>query len=129
MLNRILLLAACLCGVLVGCAGPREPRTQVTDQPAVDTAQARLGRALMMKFGCHMCHLDDGPGIGPPLRRLTGKSRRFDDGSSGIADANYLRESILAPQRHIVDGYDASMPSFAGRLDEDQLAAILAAMR
>ena len=41
-------------------------------------------------------------------------------------DENYIRESILNPTAKIVVGFDPVMPTFQGRFDEDELAAMIA---
>ena len=38
---------------------------------------------------------------------------------------NYIRESLLNPQKHIVQGYLGAMPSFQGQLKEKQITAII----
>jgi cytochrome c oxidase subunit 2 len=46
-----------------------------------------------------------------------------------LADENYLRESIMKPMSQIVQGYGAIMPSYSGRLDEDELNALVLYIR
>ena len=38
---------------------------------------------------------------------------------------NYIRTSILDPQKHIVKGFLGSMPSFQGQLKDKQITAII----
>ena len=44
-------------------------------------------------------------------------------------DATYLRESILQPQAKIVAGYAPIMPTFQGRVSEEELLQIIAYIR
>jgi cytochrome c oxidase subunit 2 len=50
----------------------------------------------------------------------------LQDGRSVVADANYLRDSILLPTKDIVAGFAPVMPSFAGQVSEDDLQALIA---
>ena len=51
--------------------------------------------------------------------------REYTDGTSGIADEEYLKESILYPQRKIVKGYQPVMPSYQGLLVDKEIDAII----
>ena len=51
------------------------------------------------------------------------------DGSTVIADDRYIRDSILLAEQHIVAGYRAVMPSFAGQLSEEDLLALIAYLK
>jgi hypothetical protein len=42
------------------------------------------------------------------------------------ADERYLRDPILRPESEVVASYQPIMPSFAGRLSEDQIYQLLA---
>ena len=77
--------------------------------------------------GCVACHSLDGTlKVGPTWKGLFGKTGEFDDGKQYTADENYLRESILNPNAHIVKGFAKGvMPSMQGQLTEDQLNAMI----
>ena len=45
------------------------------------------------------------------------------------ADENYLRRAILNPKAEIVAGYKPVMPTFAGKLSEPEVDAIIAYLR
>jgi cytochrome c oxidase subunit 2 len=49
----------------------------------------------------------------------------LDDGSTVVADDNYIRESIVNPGAKIVAGYKPIMPTFQGILTEDQVLALI----
>ncbi len=51
---------------------------------------------------------------------------QFEGGTKGIADEDYLRESILNPAAKIVAGYKPEMPTFQGQLSEEQLLQLIA---
>jgi cytochrome c oxidase subunit 2 len=62
----------------------------------------------------------------PPLEGLFGRSVSLASGGTTFADETYLRDSILLPSRDITAGYPAVMPSFQGRVSEDQILALIA---
>jgi cytochrome c oxidase subunit 2 len=87
----------------------------------------QAGRLLYEKRGCAQCHSIDGSGgIGPTLLGSFGARRQFTDGSSGAVDENYIRESLLNPRAKTVAGFDPVMPTFMGRLKENEVEAIIA---
>ena len=43
-----------------------------------------------------------------------------------IADERYIRDSILLPRSQVATGYQAVMPSFAGKVGEDDLVRLVA---
>lgn len=92
--------------------------------PAGEAPIEHEGRALFESMACHSCH-DPDRRVGPPLGRLFGERVLLADGSTVVADDDYLRRSILEPAAQIVAGYAAVMPSFAGRLEEEQVRALI----
>jgi len=75
---------------------------------------------------CAVCHnLSDAKLVGPGWKGLFGSSRKFTDGSSAVADENYVRESILAPNAKVVAEFAPAMPTFAGQLSEQEIMAII----
>jgi cytochrome c oxidase subunit II len=91
-----------------------------------DRTPAQIGEFVMRRYGCLQCHTVDGSAkVGPSLQGVWGRVRMFRDGSSLVADEAYLRESILEPNRHIVDGFSPGMPGYAGKLRERELGQII----
>ncbi len=86
-----------------------------------------LGARLFGRRGCTSCHrLSEGVLVGPSLGGIWGKKRKFTDGTEAIADAEYIRESILMPQAKIVEGFaGVKMNSFAGQLSEKEIDYII----
>ena len=102
----------------------------VQDQQALVQAlqgQAAVGRQYYEEKGCLGCHSTDGSAkTGPTFRRLFGSERTFSDGSTGVADEAYVRNSILAPSDLLVDGFDNLMPpNYEDQLDDEQIEAII----
>ena len=89
------------------------------------------GKRISELMGCAACHSVDGTTlgkVGPSWKGLFGRQRKFTDGSSLLADENYLRESIREPTARIVSGFDKSdtgMPSYEGVLSEAQIEALV----
>lgn len=86
---------------------------------------AEAGAQLFQSLGCSSCHLADGSGPAPSLVGLYGREVTLADGQTVTADTQYLRESILNPNAQVVAGYNPIMPTFAGQVSEEQLAALL----
>lgn len=85
------------------------------------------GESLYQGSGCTACHAVDGERQQPAPNwgGLWNTERNFADGTSAVADAEYIRASILNPQSQIVDGYtNLNMPPY--RFSERQLEAITA---
>jgi mono/diheme cytochrome c family protein len=82
-------------------------------------------------MGCVACHSADGSSlgkVGPTWKGLAGSRVRFTDGTTAVADADYLRESIRKPAVKIVkdfDKSDAGMPSYEGILTDAQVEALV----
>jgi cytochrome c oxidase subunit 2 len=85
------------------------------------------GAALFQEFGCSGCHMGPSALRAPQLEGLYGKPVPLQDGSTVIADEQYIRESILLPDTRIVAGYEpGTMPSFAGEVSEGDLIRLIA---
>jgi cytochrome c oxidase subunit 2 len=89
-----------------------------------DGDPVRRGRELAEDRGCVSCHREGGGGIGPDWEGLAGSTVTLDDGSTVVADEEYLTLAITDPDAQIVEDYDIRMPS--NRLDDDEVAAIVA---
>ena len=87
---------------------------------------AQYGFALFRQLGCSGCHDARSTIHAPLLDGVYGRTVHLQDGRSVVADANYLRDSILLPTKDIVAGYAPVMPSFAGQVSEDDLQSLIA---
>jgi cytochrome c oxidase subunit 2 len=87
---------------------------------------AASGEKLFADLACNTCHKPDTGGRGPVLHGVAGKPVQLADGSTVIADDNYLRESIMNPQAKIVAGYQPLMPTFQGLVNEEGLLQLIA---
>ncbi|HKB80733.1 MAG TPA: c-type cytochrome, partial [Thermoanaerobaculia bacterium] len=77
--------------------------------PAAPAAGA--GKALLEQYACTACHSVDGSaGTGPTFKGLFGSKRVFADGTTTIADEEYIERSIEKPSANVVKGFDNVMP-------------------
>jgi cytochrome c oxidase subunit 2 len=84
------------------------------------------GGTLFRQLGCSGCHVGQGTVRAPSLVGVYGKPVPLQDGRLVPADERYIRDSILQPRSEIAAGYAPLMPSFAGRVTEDQLIRLVA---
>ena len=87
------------------------------------------GAKVFQANGCQSCHLADGTGLGPSLLGLYGNPVKLTTGETVTADDAYIRESIVLPKAKIVLGYTPIMPSFQGRMTEEQISNVIAYIR
>lgn len=89
-------------------------------------APVAQGRALFTSYGCAGCHSPGSEVRAPPLGGIFGRPVQFAGGGAGIADDDYIRDSILLPRKHVVAGYQPVMPSFQGQVSEADILALVA---
>ena len=98
------------------------------DRNAVELTPLELGTQLFANKGCTACHnvANNNRLVGPGLKGLfKTKERKFADGTSAVVDENYVSESILYPNKKIVQGYAPAMPAFEGQLNKEELRALI----
>jgi cytochrome c oxidase subunit 2 len=96
-------------------------------QPAGSLVQS--GERLYRELGCSGCHEGSSVVRAPPLQGTFGKPVPLNNGEIVMADETYLRDSILFPAKQIVGGYTNDMPSFRGKLGEDELFELIAYLK
>jgi cytochrome c oxidase subunit 2 len=95
-------------------------------EQAPSESLAASGEKLFRSLGCSGCHDGAGTVRAPSLQDLYGRPVPLSDGRVVTADDRYIRDSILLPRAEIAAGYAPVMPSFAGRLGEDELLELIA---
>jgi mono/diheme cytochrome c family protein len=89
-------------------------------------AQAKTGDQIFTAAGCAGCHTFGPAGstgtIGPSLDDLKSAAGNREPGKSA---EDYIRESITDPGAFLVEGYGDAMPSFQGRLTDQQIQALV----
>lgn len=96
---------------------------------AGEEVSAERGEALFVRNACQACHsLGGAAGVGPTMAGLYGSERNFTDGTSTIADEEYIIESIVQPGALIVQGYDNVMVPYS-HLSESELQSLVEFIR
>lgn len=87
---------------------------------------AEQGQKLVGTQGCLKCHSVDGSKhIGPTFLGLYERTERLDDGQDIRVDEAYITQSMMDPGAHIVAGYQNVMPTYQGKLQGPESAAIV----
>ncbi|HEX4509272.1 MAG TPA: cytochrome c oxidase subunit II [Burkholderiaceae bacterium] len=113
MIGRVVVMSAADYGRWLS-SGPAQP------------SMAQYGYALARQLGCSGCHDARSTIHAPALEGLYGRPVHLQDGRTTVADANYLRDSILLPAKEVVAGFAPVMPSYAGQVSEEDLQALIA---
>ena len=112
----------CLGAVVVFASAIVLAAASVEDPPYAREA----GEKLFRELGCIGCHYPDGKGIGPSLNGLFGSPVTEPGGGALTVDEEYVREAILNPSAAVAAGVAPVMATFAGRVTEEQLRALIA---
>lgn len=123
-----------LVGALLGALGcsADEPPLEPTGGPPTGLTRAQWGELLYTEHTCAACHPINGArGVGGRLDHRFGFEAVIEaaDGTEGIEvafDEDYVRESIVDPEAKRAEGFEATMPSYADVLDEQQVEALVA---
>ncbi|MEO7032779.1 MAG: cytochrome c oxidase subunit II [Polyangiaceae bacterium] len=84
------------------------------------------GKMLYEKQGCSTCHTTDGtPKVGPSWKGIFDKTESMTVGAPMKVDENYLRESMMDPQAHIVMGFGPVMPTYQGKLSDKDIDGLI----
>lgn len=96
----------------------------------LDTLEpAEAGQKLVVMKGCPQCHSADGSsGVAPSFKGLFGSQRSLVSGTKK-ADENYIRTSILDPKADVAAGFAPVMPTFKGRIKDEEIDAIIAYLK
>jgi cytochrome c oxidase subunit 2 len=93
---------------------------------ALSGTLAAEGGALFRSLGCSGCHEPRASVKAPRLAGLFGQRVPLRGGGVAIADEDFIRNAILQPASNPPAGYQATMPSFAGQVGEEQIVALVA---
>ncbi len=87
---------------------------------------AQAGEKLYRTRGCAQCHTVDGRGsTGPTWKGLFASHVPLEGGKTITADEDYLRTCILDPTKNVPLGFQPVMPTFKGRIKDDEITAII----
>ncbi len=94
--------------------------------PEAGTSLAREGVRVAERAGCFKCHSIDGSAhIGPTWLGLYHRTEVMTDGRRIYVDEAYLTKSMMDPMADIVAGFEPVMPTFQGKLDAPETAALV----
>jgi cytochrome c oxidase subunit 2 len=101
--------AAAVAAFVAKCAGRKQDCSGLVSGPPPGSGP---GGKLYASLGCQGCHsLDGSPGTGPTFKGLFGSTVKLANGQTVKADMTYLIESIMEPDRKIVQGYKPGIMS------------------
>lgn len=86
---------------------------------------AVTGEQLFQQFGCQTCHKSGPTQRGPALVGLFGTQVNLASGETVTANEEYIRESILSPNKKITQGYQPMMPTYKDQVNQEQLNNIV----
>jgi cytochrome c oxidase subunit 2 len=93
-----------------------------------ETMAAR-GFDTFRRLGCSGCHDARSSVHAPDLSGIWHRVVHLRVGRTVVADAAYIRDSILLPKRDVVAGYEPVMPSFEGQVSEAEILDIVAYLK
>ena len=92
---------------------------------AAGPASVEIGQEVFNSV-CLACHSTDGtPRVGPTFKGLAGSQRTLSDGTTVVADDDYLIRSILDPNAQVVQGFPPAMPPMGGTLTQTQIESLI----
>jgi mono/diheme cytochrome c family protein len=127
-----LFIAVLFASLLIACE-ENQTDSQVSSQTLVKTGEALFQQTQLkhpstteQALGCIVCHRLDGEAAVAPS--LVGIGTRAKVIIEGMTASDYLRESIVNPDAHIVTMYEPSiMPNnYAQVLSDDDINALIA---
>jgi cytochrome c oxidase subunit 2 len=106
----------------------------------VQATVAAEGAQLFRKHGCSGCHAGNSSVRAPLLEGIYGRPIPVQVPKPGVkledtpaitvtADVRYLHDAILLPEREIAAGYKKIMPTFKGKLTQEEVLKLVAYIR
>jgi cytochrome c oxidase subunit 2 len=86
-----------------------------------EESMVEAGAAIFHRVGCSGCHAATSTFHAPLLEGLYGSQVALQTGGIVTADRQYLRDSILLPNKQIVAGFAPIMPTYQGQLSEEEV--------
>ncbi len=84
------------------------------------------GKRLAAEQGCFKCHSANGEThIGPSWLNMYGAKHKMQDGEELLVDEAYITESMMDPNAKQLAGYKLVMPTYFGKLQATETAAIV----
>jgi cytochrome c oxidase subunit 2 len=86
---------------------------------------AQNGERLFATLSCNACHNGRPDSRGPSLADVFGSRLPMANGATATADEAFLRQAILNPSEHVMQGYAPIMPTYQGQISEDGVIALV----
>ncbi len=98
-----------------------------TPSPEEEADPVARGRQVYLDTGCGGCHTIEGLSAGNVGPNQTNLAAVAETRVPGMSAEEYIRESILDPSAHMVEGFDDLMPkNYSDLLDENQFDDLVA---
>ena len=98
--------------------------------PAYSLGDPKLGRQVVLKYGCVQCHTDDGSRTqGPSFKGLFGSTVTYIDGSSGLIDEADVRLALREPSAKVIATFDAGTMKAFPNMPDAEIVNLLAYLR
>ncbi len=96
--------------------------------PGKGLTPLEFGEKLYNQKACFTCHSTDGSeNVGPTFKGIWDSTEKLLNGQTVKVDENYIRESILTPNKKIVLGFDkTAMPTYQGKIKDKEILALIA---
>ena len=105
------------------------PAAEFAGWLAEKPSAAAAGQGLLQKHGCLGCHsLDGSPMVGPSFQGIGGRQVTVvvnGESRTLTSDRDYLEKAIIDPNVEIVEGFPPAMPSYSGKIPEEDMTGIL----
>lgn len=115
--------------VVVHAPGEFEKWLRAEEDKLNNLPPAELGALLYKRQGCAQCHPNDTTTTGkagPSFAKTFGTQQKLASGETVTIDENYIRRSILEPLAQVRAGFQPVMPTYQGRLRENEIDALIA---
>jgi cytochrome c oxidase subunit 2 len=95
--------------------------------PSLSLPPLELGQKSYQMRGCTQCHTIDGSKlVGPSFKGFLARVHKLKDGTIVEPTDEYIKESVLDPQAKVIEGFEPVMPSFRGKLKDQEIAGLAA---
>src|SRR5580700_1587743 len=86
---------------------------------------AQDGERLFASLSCNACHNTRPDARGPSLANVYHSRLTLSSGQAITADDAYLRQAILNPSQHTIQGFAPIMPPYQGQVSEEGVIALV----
>lgn len=94
------------------------------DLPTAPLTMVQRGAKIFKDKACYTCHGEQDILQGPSLVGIYGQKRVLKNGETVLADDAYLRDAIYDPGKHMLKGYENTMPSYKSKAEDNNLGGL-----